>query len=104
MFYKLENRGESIHADLNSIERKIWCNRQPEECLWKYIEKFKLRNLLDITIKQTEKKEEGTNELWFIRSILFFKPQFTFAYAWLEINLLDNCTTRKRRRMASCTL
>ena len=23
MFYKLENRGESIHADLNSIERKI---------------------------------------------------------------------------------
>ena len=31
MFYKLENRGESIHADLNSIERKIWCNRQPED-------------------------------------------------------------------------
>ena len=61
MFYKLENRGESINADLNSIERKIWCNRQPEECLWKYIEKFELSNLLDITIVRTEKKEESTN-------------------------------------------
>ena len=49
MFYKVEERGESIHADLNSIERKIWCIRQPEECLWKYIKKFELRNLLDIT-------------------------------------------------------
>ena len=35
MFYKVEEKGESIHAELNSIQRKIWCIRDPVERLWK---------------------------------------------------------------------
>ena len=58
MFYKLEERGESIHKDLNAIERRIWCIRQPEERLWKYIEKFELRNLLDIKIVRPERRKK----------------------------------------------
>ena len=40
MFYKFEERSESIHADLNTIQRKIWCIRQPEQRLWKFIERL----------------------------------------------------------------
>ena len=40
MFYKFEERGESIHADLNTIQRKIWCIRQPEQRLWNFIERL----------------------------------------------------------------
>lgn len=50
MFYKMEERGESIHAELNDIERKIWCIRNKPDKLWKYIERFELRNHLDISI------------------------------------------------------
>ena len=40
MFYKFEERSESIHADFNTIQRKIWCIRQPEQRLWKFIERL----------------------------------------------------------------
>ena len=56
MFYKVEEKGESIHAELNNIERKIWSIRNPEERLWKYVERYELRNVLDITIVQPEKR------------------------------------------------
>ena len=46
----MEEKGESIHAELNDIQRKIWCIRNPEERLWKYVERYELRNKLDITI------------------------------------------------------
>ena len=47
MFYKVEEKGESIHAELNSIQRKIWCIRDPAERLWKYIERYELKNTLE---------------------------------------------------------
>ena len=50
MFYKVEEKGESIHADLNSIQRKIWCIRDPAERLWKYIERYELKNCLETSI------------------------------------------------------
>ena len=50
MFYKMEEKGESIHAELNDIERKIWCIRKPSDKLWKYIERYELRNILEIDI------------------------------------------------------
>ena len=36
MFYKIEEKGESIHAELNDIERKIWVIRANKERHWKY--------------------------------------------------------------------
>ena len=60
MFYKVEEKGESIHAELNSIQRKIWCIRDPAERLWKYIERFELKNNLDtgivVPIKRVDAK------------------------------------------------
>ena len=50
MFYKVEEKGESIHAELNSIQRKIWCIRDPAERLWKYVERYELKNSLDTNI------------------------------------------------------
>ena len=50
MFYKVEQAGESIHAVLNDIQRKIWSIRDGEERIWKYIEKYELRNVLDVNI------------------------------------------------------
>ena len=50
MFYKMEEKGESIHAELNDIERKIWCIKKPADKLWKFIERYELRNFLGISI------------------------------------------------------
>ena len=43
-FTKLNN------AVLNEIQIQIWLIRDPEEKIWKYIEKYELRNILDIGI------------------------------------------------------
>ena len=43
-FTKLNN------ALLNEIQIQIWLIRDPEEKNWKYIEKYELRNILDIGI------------------------------------------------------
>ena len=43
-FTKLNN------AVLNEIQIQIWLIRDPEEKNWKYIEKYELRNILDIGI------------------------------------------------------
>ena len=56
MFYKVEGKGESIHAELNSIQRKIWCIRDPAERLWKYIERYELKNSLDTAIVVPDKR------------------------------------------------
>jgi len=63
MFYKIEEKGESIHADLNNIQRRIWCIRNPEDRLWKYIEKYELRNSLDISIVQPVKRGKNAAPL-----------------------------------------
>jgi len=56
MFYKVEEKGEAIHAELNDIQRKIWCIRNPFDRLWKYIERYELRNVLDTTITDAVKR------------------------------------------------
>ena len=50
MFYKVEQAGESIHAVLNDIHRKIWSIKDGELKLWKFIERYELRNALNISI------------------------------------------------------
>ena len=30
IFYKIEQKGESIHAEMNDIDRKVWCVRKKE--------------------------------------------------------------------------
>ena len=56
MFYKAEQAGESIHAILNEINRKIWNIREDEAKLWKFIERFECRNVLDINIVKPKKR------------------------------------------------
>ena len=59
MFYKMEERGESIHAELNRIERKIWCIRNQEKRLWKFIQLYELKNQLYISIIVPNKRSCG---------------------------------------------
>ena len=56
MFYKIEQAGESIHATLNEIQRKIWYIRDGKQRMWKYIENYELRNVLDISIVAPNKR------------------------------------------------
>jgi hypothetical protein len=49
-FYKIEQKGESIHADMNDIDRKVWCVRKKEARLWKLIERYELRNVTNVEI------------------------------------------------------
>ena len=50
MIYEVEQAGESIPAILNDIHRKIWSIRDGEQKLWKFIERYELRNVLDVDI------------------------------------------------------
>ena len=59
MFYKMEERGESLHAELNSIQRKIWCIRSAEKRLWKYIQSYELKNQIDTSITVPKKRFGG---------------------------------------------
>ena len=56
MFYKVEEKGESIHAELNNIQRKIWCIRDPAKRLWKYIERYELKNMLETDLVIPKKR------------------------------------------------
>ena len=56
MFYKMEQAGGKIHSELNSIERQIWSIRNPQDRLWKFIERYELRNSLDLSIVKPVKK------------------------------------------------
>ena len=41
-FYKVEEKGESIHAAMNDIDRKCWVIKNEENRLWKLIEQYDL--------------------------------------------------------------
>ena len=49
-FYKVEQKGESIHADLNDLERKAWVIKNKEAKLWKLIEGYEMRNVTSVEI------------------------------------------------------
>ena len=48
IFYKVEEKGESIHATMNDINRKCWVIKNKESRLWKIIERYELRNVTNI--------------------------------------------------------
>ena len=48
IFYKVEEKGESIHATMNDINRKCWVIKNKEARLWKIIERYELRNVTTI--------------------------------------------------------
>ena len=48
IFYKVEEKGESIHATMNDINRKCWVIKNKEARLWKIIERYELRNVTNI--------------------------------------------------------
>ena len=49
-FYKVEQKGESIHADLNDLERKAWVLKKKEDKLWKLIQGYEMRNVKNLEI------------------------------------------------------
>ena len=44
-FYKVEQRGEEIHASMNDIDRKAWVIKYEGSRLWKLVERYELRNV-----------------------------------------------------------
>ena len=55
-FYKVEQKGESIHADFNDLERKAWVIKNKGEKLWKLIERYENRNSANLEILQPMKR------------------------------------------------
>ena len=49
-FYKVEEKGESIHATMNDIERKCWVIKNKQARLWKMIERYEMRNVTNVDI------------------------------------------------------
>ena len=48
IFYKVEEKGESIQATMNDINRKCWVIKNKEARLWKIIERYELGNVTNI--------------------------------------------------------
>ena len=48
IFYKVEEKGESIQATMNDINRKCWVIKNKEARLWKIIERYELRKVTNI--------------------------------------------------------
>ena len=55
-FYKVEQRGESIHSDFNDIERKAWVIKNKGDKLWKMIERYEMRNVTNVDIVKPVKR------------------------------------------------
>lgn len=62
-FYKVEQKGESIHADMNDIARKTWCVRKKEDRLWKLIERYEHRNVTNVEIVIPVKRFKKADEM-----------------------------------------
>ena len=57
-YYKLEQMGESIHATMNSIGRKLAPIHPKSRRLWKIVEQYEMMNHVD---KRLKSKKEKTN-------------------------------------------
>lgn len=62
-FYKVEEKGESIHATMNDIERKCWVIKNKQARLWKLIERYELRNVTNVDIVVPIKRVFKKNRL-----------------------------------------
>ena len=49
-FYKVEQKGEEIHASMNDIDRKAWVIKNEGARLWKLVERYELRNVTNVEI------------------------------------------------------
>ena len=49
-FYKVEQKGEEIHAELNDIDRKAWVMKNKEARLWTLIYRYEMRNITKVDI------------------------------------------------------
>ena len=49
-FYKVEQKGEAIHASMNDIDRKAWVIKNEGARLWKLVERYELRNVSNVEI------------------------------------------------------
>jgi hypothetical protein len=49
-FYKVEQKGEEIHAELNDIDRKAWVMKKKEARLWTFIYRYEMRNITKVDI------------------------------------------------------
>ena len=58
-FYKVEQKGEEIHAELNDIDRKAWVMKNKEARLWTLVYRYEMRNItkvdIVVPIKRTNK-------------------------------------------------
>ena len=58
-FYKVDHKGEEIHAELNDIDRKAWVMKNKEARLWTLIYRYEMRNItkvdIVVPIKRTNK-------------------------------------------------
>ena len=55
-FYKLEQKGEEIHSELNDLERKAWVIRNKEQKLWTIIQRYEVRNQSKVDIVEPVKR------------------------------------------------
>ena len=55
-FYKMEQKGEEIHAALNDLEKKAWAIRNKGAKLWSLIHKYELRNVTNVDIVNPTKR------------------------------------------------
>jgi hypothetical protein len=58
-YYKLEQMGESIHATMNSIGRKLAPIRPKSRRLWKIVEQYEMMNHVDTSLIAKKKKQTG---------------------------------------------
>ena len=49
-FYKVEQKGEEIHAQLNDIDRKAWVIKDKGARLWALIYRYEMRNITNVDI------------------------------------------------------
>ena len=62
-FYKVEQKGEAIHACMNDIDRKAWVIKNEGARLWKLIERYELRNVTNVEIVVPMKRVFKTDRL-----------------------------------------
>ena len=61
-YYKLEQMGESIHATMNSIGRKLAPIRPKSRRLWKIVEQYEMMNHVDTSL--IAKKKSKLERQW----------------------------------------
>ena len=50
VLHKIDQKSEFIHADMNDIDRPVWCSRKKELRLWKLIERYELGNVINVKV------------------------------------------------------